>query len=588
MRKASKTPTRLTIEPLEKCPSGVQGLDEITGGGLPRGRPTLVCGGPGSGKTLLAMEFLVRGALDYQEPGLFVCFEETPMELTRNVASLGFDLKALAARKKLLIDHVFVERSEIEETGEYSLDGLFVRLADGIQTVRAKRIVLDSIEALFSGFANEAILRAELRRLFRWLKDQGVTAIITGERGDATLTRYGLEEYVADCVILLDNRIAEQLTTRRLRIVKYRGSLHGSNEYPFIIDENGFSVAPITSVRLDYEVSNERVSSGVARLDALLGGEGYYRGSTVLVSGTAGAGKTSLAALCAAAACRRGERALYFAFEEPPAQIIRNMRSIGLDLERWRKKGLLEFCAHRPTLCGLETHLATIVKAVAAAAPRVVVLDPVSNFISVASPQDVKAMLVRLIDFLKAHEITAILTSLTHGGKMMEGTAEGVSSLMDAWILVRSVETNGERNRALYVLKARGTAHSNQVRECLFSSHGVDLADVYLGPGGVALGSSRLTQQAQEAAAALSEREDLDRQRRERDRKREALEARITALRAEFEAEQEVRSFAIAEGERRTEVLHASREEMGRYRKADVDGRGDGAPKAKPSKGGAR
>lgn len=582
--KANKTPTKPTLEPLLKCPSGIQGLDEITGGGLPRGRPTLVCGGPGSGKTLLAMEFLVRGALDYQEPGLFVCFEETPVELSRNVASLGFDLKALAARKKLLIDHVFIERSEIEETGEYSLDGLFVRLADGIRTVRAKRVVLDTIEALFSGFANEAILRAELRRLFRWLKEQEVTAVITAERGETRLTRYGLEEYVADCVIVLDNRVADQLTTRRLRIAKYRGSLHGSNEYPFIIDEHGFSVAPITSVRLDYEVSSERISSGVPRLDSLLGGEGYYRGSTVLVSGTAGAGKTSLAAFCAAAACARGERALYFAFEEPPAQIMRNMRSIGLDLERWRKKGLLEFRTHRPTLCGLETHLAMMVKAITASAPEVVVVDPISNFISVASPQDAKAMLVRLVDFLKSHGISAVLTSLTHGGMPIEATAEGISSLVDAWILLHEVETNGERNRALYVLKARGMAHSNQVRECLFSDRGIDLADVYVGPGGVVMGSSRLAQQAQETTAALLQCEDLDRRRRERDRKREALETRIAALRAEFEAEQEERDFAIAEAERQTEALQRFQTQMGRYRKADVVGRGDGRPKAKPSR----
>lgn len=586
--KASKTPTKPTLEPLLKCPSGIQGLDEITGGGLPRGRPTLVCGGPGSGKTLLAMEFLVRGALDYQEPGLFVCFEETPVELSRNVASLGFDLKTLAARKKLLIDHVFVERSEIEETGEYSLDGLFVRLADGIQTVRAKRVVLDSIEALFSGFANEAILRAELRRLFRWLKDQGVTAIITAERGETRLTRYGLEEYVADCVIVLDNRVADQRSTRRLRIVKYRGSLHGSNEYPFIIDENGFSVAPITSVGLDYEVSSERISSGVPRLDARLGGEGYYRGSTVLISGTAGAGKTSLAAQCAAAACERGERALYFAFEEPPAQIIRNMRSIGLDLERWRKKGLLEFRTHRPTLCGLEMHLAMMSKAIIASAPQVVVLDPISNFTSVASPQEAKAMLVRLIDFLKSRGITGVLTSLTHGGMPIEGTPEGISSLVDTWILSREAETNGERNRALYVLKSRGMAHSNQVRECLFSDRGIDLADVYVGPAGVVMGSSRLAQQAQETAAALLEREGLDRKRRERERKHEALEARIAALRAEFEAKQEERNLAIADAERRVEALQAFQTQMGRYRKADVVGRGDGRPKTNSSKKGER
>lgn len=580
-------PRKTAPQPLPKCASGIQGLDEITEGGLPRGRPTLVCGGAGSGKTLLAMEFLVRGALDYHEPGLFVSFEETPPELTRNVASLGFDLDALIEQKKLLIDHVFIERSEIEETGEFNLEGLFIRLADGIRSIGAKRVVLDTVEALFSGFPNEAILRAELRRLFRWLKDQQVTAVITGERGETTLTRHGLEEYVADCVILLDNRVAEQMCVRRMRIVKYRGSMHGGNEYPFLIDERGFSILPITSLRLDYEVSSARISSGIPRLDALLGGGGYYRGSSVLVSGTAGSGKTSLAAICAAAACQRGERVVYFAFEESPAQIARNLRSIGLDLEQWTKPRLLEFHATRPTLRGLESHLAEIHKVILAVEPQVVVLDPVSNFSSVANPQDIKAMLVRLVDFLKSRKITSMMTSLTHGGAPLEETAEGISSLMDTWILIRDQESNGERNRALHVLKSRGMAHSNQVRECLLSKSGVELADIYVGPGGVSMGSSRLTQQAQEAAAKLLGEEDLKRRRRERDRRRQALDARIAALQAEFAAEEEELNFAIVEAERRAVVLEDSRREMGRFRKEDLAD-DDGAKQHASQKGGAQ
>ena len=401
---------------LPKAPTGIQGLDEITGGGLPRGRPTLVCGSAGCGKTLLAMEFLVRGATEFGEPGVFMAFEETAEELAQNVRSLGFDLEDLAEQNKLLVDFVRVERSEIEETGEYDLEGLFIRLGHAIDSLGAKRVVLDTLETLFGGLSNAAILRAELRRLFRWLKDKGVTAIITGERGDGTLTRHGLEEYVSDCVIVLDHRVTEQLSTRRLRIVKYRGTTHGTNEYPFLIDENGISVLPVTSLGLSQEASDERISTGIPRLDAMLGGKGVYRGSSVLISGTAGTGKTSLAAHFADATCRRGERCLYFAFEESESQLVRNMRSIGLDLAPWSKKGLLRFHATRPSAYGLEMHLATLHKLVNEFEPRVVVVDPITTFLGAGTSVEAESMLMRLIDFLKAQQITAMFTSLTHGG----------------------------------------------------------------------------------------------------------------------------------------------------------------------------
>ncbi|MGH7832091.1 MAG: circadian clock protein KaiC, partial [Candidatus Binatia bacterium] len=345
---------------LPKAPSGIQGLDEITFGGLPKGRPTLLCGSAGCGKTLLSMEFLIRGALRYNEPGVFVAFEETAEELAKNVASLGYDLGDLVARKKLIVDYVYLERSDIEETGEYDLEGLFVRLGHAINSIRARRVALDSLEAIFSAFSNQFILRAELRRLFRWLKEKGVTAVITAERGDGTLTRHGLEEYVSDCVIVLDHRVNDQISTRRVRILKYRGSVHGTNEYPFLIGKEGFSVLPITSVGLQHEVSNERISSGVQRLDAMLGGKGYYRGSSILISGTAGTGKSSLCAHFVDAACRRRERCLYVSSEESPPQIIRNMRSIGLALAPWVEKGLLQFQAVRPTFYSLEMHLAIL------------------------------------------------------------------------------------------------------------------------------------------------------------------------------------------------------------------------------------
>lgn len=469
---------------LPKSPTGIRGLDEITGGGLPTGRPTLVCGGAGSGKTLLAMEFLIRGALDYGESGVFMAFEETARDLAENVASLGFDLKAMTAARKIFIDHVYIERSEIEETGEYDLEGLFIRLAHAIDSVGARRVVLDTVEALFSGLPNASILRAELRRLFRWLKDRGVTAIITGERGENTLTRFGIEEYVSDCVIVLDHRVADQLSTRRLRILKYRGSAHGTNEYPFLIDERGFSVLPITSIGLDQTASLERISTGIPRLDTMLGGKGYYRGSTVLVTGMAGSGKTSIAAHFADAACRRGERCLLFLFEESPAQVVRNMRSIGIDLAIWEEKGLLRFHAARPSLYGLEMHLVATIKAIEAFKPQVVIADPISTFDEPGSNYDTKAMLVRLIDFLKGRGITAMLTCLTVGGEALEHTKAGVSSLIDTWILLRDFEAPGERNRGISVIKSRGMAHSNQVRQFRLTGQGVEIGETSPGTAG--------------------------------------------------------------------------------------------------------
>jgi circadian clock protein KaiC len=466
---------------IRKAPTGIAGLDEITGGGLPAGRPTLVCGSAGCGKTLFAMEFLVRGILDHGEPGVFMSFEERAEDLAENVRSLGFDLEDLIERGKLVVDYVHVERSEIEETGEYDLEGLFLRLGWAIDSIGAKRVVLDTLEVLFGGLENQGILRAELRRLFRWLKEKGVTAVITGERGEGTLTRHGLEEYVSDCVILLDHRVIDQLATRRLRVVKYRGSIHGTNEYPFLIDERGIEVLPITSLGLTHATSTERVSSGIPELDEMLGGEGYYRGSSVLVSGRAGTGKTSLAAHFVDAACRRGEPCLYFAFEESAGQIMRNMRSIGLDLEPWVRQGLLEFHASRPTLHGLERHLVTMYKAVRTARPRVVVVDPVTNFVDTGSVEEVGSMLVRLIDFLKMAEITVLFTSLTQGGRDLESSDVGVSSLMDTWLLLRDTESNGARNRTLNVIKSRGMAHSNQVREFVLTARGVSLVEASRG-----------------------------------------------------------------------------------------------------------
>jgi circadian clock protein KaiC len=558
---------------LPKAPSGIQGLDELTGGGLPKGRPTLLCGSAGCGKTLLAMEFLVRGAVEAGEPGVFMAFEENTEELAKNFASLGHDLKALVAQKKLVLEFVHIERSEIEETGEYDLEGLFIRLGRAIDGIGAKRVVLDTVEALFSGLSNTAILRAELRRLFRWLKEKGVTAIITGERGETSLTRYGLEEYVADCVILLDHRVEGQMATRRLRIVKYRGSTHGTSEYPFLIDEGGISILPISSMGLKHEAGTERVSSGFPGLDAMMGGKGYYRGSSILVSGTAGTGKTSLAAHFAHAAAARGERCLWLAFEESSSQIIRNMRSIGIDLEPAVRRGMLRFHAERPTICGLEMHLVTMHKLVSQFRPRVVIIDPVTNFVALGSEAEVKAMLTRLIDFFKMQEITALFTSLTAGGTSLEATDVGVSSLMDTWLLLRDMQNGAERNRFLDLVKSRGMAHSNQMREFLLTDHGVELRDVYVGPSGDLLaGGAREALEALEKAQALVRGQETEAKKRELERKRQAMEAQIAVLRAEFEVGQTEAAKTIVQDQTRAGVLAGDRVQMARLRRSDAGG----------------
>lgn len=481
------------LKTLPKTRTGIDGLDEITEGGLPKGRPTLICGGPGCGKTLLSIEFLVKGATVLNEPGVFLAFEEKAEELTANVASLGFDLEKLQKEKKIRLDHVHIDRTEIEETGEYDLDGLFIRLGYAIDSIGAKRVVLDTIENLFAGLTNQGILRAELRRLFQWLKDKGVTAVITGEKGEGSLTRHGLEEYVSDCVILLDHRIINQISTRRLRIVKYRGSIHGTNEYPFLIDEEGITVLPVTSLKLDKSVSSQRISTGIPSLDEMFGGQGFFRGSSILVSGSAGTGKTSIAASFVNAACLRKEKCIFFAFEESPQQIMRNMRSIGLNLDQHVKKGLLEFHSFRPGLYGLEMHLAGIYKLIKKFKPKTVVLDPITNLVTVGLLTEVNSMLLRLIDHLQNEGITLMLTALNSG--VTDHIDENVSSLVDTWILVRDIEMRGERNRALYIMKSRGMKHSKDVREFAISSKGLNLIEVMRTAEGVLIGSAREARQ---------------------------------------------------------------------------------------------
>lgn len=551
---------------IPKVLTGIDGFDEITQGGLPEGRPTLVCGEAGSGKTLFSMEFVVRGAVQFNEPGVFMAFEEKAEELAANVSSLGFDLNKLIKQNKLRVDYVHIERSEIEETGEYDLNGLFIRLGHAIDSIGAKRVVLDTIENLFSGLTNQGILRAELRRLFQWLKEKGVTAVITGEKGTGTLTREGLEEYVSDCVILLDHRVQNQISTRRLRIVKYRGSLHGTNEYPFLIDEEGVSVLPVTSLRLEAKISSQRLSTGITSLDEMLDGKGFYKGSSILVSGTAGTGKTSMAACFADATCKRNERCIYFAFEESPDQIIRNMRSIGVDLQKHVDNGILQFHASRPTMYGLEMHLVVIHKMIKKFKPKAVVLDPITNLISVGNVSEVKSILTRLIDFLQSEQITVMFTALALNNIVNEQTDEGVSSLVDAWILIRDIELNGERNRGLYIMKSRGMKHSNQVREFSISNNGLELEDVYLGPDGILTGSARQAHMLQQQMESILQKHSMGRKDKEVDRKAKELQAKIAGLTSEFESIKAELNNDFIEQELKDEVLKNNRAEMGLYR----------------------
>jgi circadian clock protein KaiC len=550
---------------LRKALTGIVGFDEVTSGGLPEGRPTIVCGGPGCGKTMFAMEFLVRGAKEFGEPGILMTFEETSDEMARNVESLGFDLEALVRRKKLIVDYVRVEPSEIQETGEYDLEGLFIRLQHAVDSIGAKRVVLDTLEAIFSGFSNTGTLRAEIRRLFRWLKDRGLTTVVTAERGEGTLTRYGLEEYVSDCVVALDHRATDQMSTRRMRIVKYRGTSHGTDEYPFLIDKKGFSVIPLSSIRLEHKVSTGRISSGVKDLDAMLGGQGFYKGASVLISGTAGSGKSTLAAHFANESCRNRRRCLYIAFEESAAQATRNMRSVSIDLAQHIENGKLQFQAWRPTQHGLEMHLLRIHDLIDKFKPEVVIIDPITNLVS-ANVKEVHGMLMRLLDFLKDRQVTAMFVSLTGDRKAEEQTEVGISSLTDTWILLRDLELNGERNRCLYVLKSRGMAHSNQIREFVMTSQGVRLLPVYVGGGTVYTGSARLAQEARETAAALQAQHELEEKCKQLSTKGRVLESQIAALRSELTASRGEFSRLTREQRSRRRRIALDKSEMSKMR----------------------
>jgi len=544
---------------IAKSPTGIDGLDEVTFGGLPQGRPTLLCGAAGCGKTLFAMTFLYNGAVAFNEPGVFIAFEEQPEDLIKNVGSLSYDIERLIEQNKIVVDHIHLYRNEIEEAGDYDLDGLFIRIGFAIDSIGAKRVVIDTIETLFGGLDNQAVLRSELRRLFEWLKSKGVTAIITGERGDGTLTRYGLEEYVADCVILLDNRVHDQLSTRRLRVVKYRGTAHGTNEYPFIIDQEGITVMPITSSGLAHDAWTERVSTGIADLDDMLEGQGYYKGSSILVSGMAGSGKSTVSAHFANSICQAGQCCIYFALEESPQQIVRNMRSVGLDLQQWVDRGLLRFSARRPNLYGLETHLASMHREVKEFDPAAVVVDPISALMGAGVAGDVHSMTLRLIDFLKSRGVTALFTNLGAGSAETATTEMQISSLTDTWLLLYNRETNGEHNRQLYLLKSRGMAHSNQVREFLMSAGGISLREVYVGPDGVLTGSARLAQEAKDRADRLLRTQEVERRTREIVRRRREIAAQIETLQAQLASEEGEMELLNLEGSAREDQRAADR-----------------------------
>jgi len=549
---------------LPKSPTGIRGFDEITGGGLPAGRPSLVCGPPGAGKSLFALQFLVNGATRYAEPGVFLTFEEKRDDVVVNVGSLKFDLDGLEGDGRLMVDALMLE-PQVVDTGDFDLAALMVRLAWAVEKVGAKRVAIDNVEALFAAFNRPALVRAELMRLFRWLKDKGLTTVITGERGAGTLTRHGVEEYLSDCVVVLDDRVVQDVATRRLRVLKYRGSTHGRNEYPFLIGPEGLEVLPITSLGLNQEVSADRVSTGVSGLDEMLGGKGVFRGSGVLVSGSSGTGKTTIAACFADAACRRGESVLFFSFEESESEIHRNMASIGLDLNGWVDSGLLHFHCERPTTRGLEDHLAMMQRLIQERAPRLVVIDPVSSLARGATAFDVSAMLMRQVYYLKAAGITAVMTVLTGEGGLQESITN-ISSLVDTSLEVVILSGFGERNRGLYVLKSRGMAHSNQIREFLLSDNGVDVVPVVIGANGVLTGSARIAADSAERATAegvILESEELARALR---RRRETVDAHVATLRADFEAEEGLTQRLIQASEQRQEAVREDRLAQGRRR----------------------
>jgi circadian clock protein KaiC len=566
-----KNKTAKKIPGLSKSFTGIMGLDEITSGGIPTGRPTLICGAAGAGKTLMGIEIIINGAILYNEPGVIMVFEEEIADLEKNVASLGFDLKKLQKDGLIKIDHVEVHRTEIAETGEYDLDGLFIRLGHAIDSINAKRVMLDTLENLFAGLKNEGILRSELLRLFLWLKNKGVTAIITGEKGESSLTRRGLEEYVSDCVIMLDHRINNQISTRVLRIVKYRGSTHGTNEYPFLIDEEGISVLPVTSIKLNNEISSARITSGIPALDNMLSRKGFFRGSSILVSGTSGTGKTSISAYFVEAACKRKERCLYFAFEESPLQIVRNMKSININLDEHLKSGYLHIHSSRPTTHGLEMHLVVMIKMIKKLKPKCIVLDPITNLVTIGTMSEVKSILIRLIDFLQSEGITVMFTALVYNNDINVQTDEGISSLVDSWILLRDIETNGERNRGIYMMKSRGMKHSNQVREFLITDHGIDIMDVMVGPDGVLIGSARIEQQLNIATGKELKEYALTRKDKEINRKRLVLESKIASLKEEFESVQEELNKAYLEEDLRKEIMEKNSKQMSEQRSNKYD-----------------
>jgi circadian clock protein KaiC len=477
MPKTPKKPKALTPNQIPKCPTGIKGFDQITEGGLPKNRTTLISGSAGSGKTLWGIDFLINGALHYNEPGIFMSFEETEDELYKDVASLNLDLRGLVTQRKILLEYVLLERRDIQET-DFNLEGLLIRLEQAIDSIGAKRVVLDSIESLFAGLTDAGILRLEIKRLFRWLKGKHVTAIITGEPGKGAFTRHGLEEYISDCIILLDNRVYEQISIRRIRVIKYRGSNHGTNEYPFVIDKDGLSVIPITSAGLNQPGTKKRVSTGIPSLDKLFKGGGYTRGSTVLVSGTAGTGKTSLAAAFALERCKRGERCLFLSYEESSGQLIQNLSSIGFHLDPLIKKGLLKIVSTRPSFFGLEMHLLDLYKVIAEFQPTSVVIDPLTSLIGEGNQREIQSMVTRMIDLLKSKGITGFFTSLVSSTAEKYTSGEvGVSSLIDTWIVVRELEEDAgkRRIRGLYIVKSRGMGHSSDVQKLILSDGGIAL-----------------------------------------------------------------------------------------------------------------
>ena len=542
--------------------TGVKGLDDVLGGGIPQGHAMLLVGKPGTGKSILSMEYLLHGIELHKENGVYISFEESEKQIISNAASFGWKFEEMVKKNKLAISYIDMQPEQMRTVGDYDLSALILRVKGAIKKVNARRVVIDGINNLLSTFDDERIIRSDLLRLIREIKEVNATIFITGERGHDSWSKMGFEEYLADGLMHLDNRTDGNYQTREIQVVKCRGINHYTGKSPFIINSEGMSIRPLITADFDYKVLKSRVSTGIADIDNMLGGKGLYRGSTVYITGPSGAGKTSISSSFANGACSRGERALFLAFEESSDQIIRNMKSIGLSLDKWVNEKLLYFYTARATTNSLEGHLDNIMTMVREVEPTCVVLDPISAFRPIANENETKLMLIRLNDYLRARKITTVFTALSSDGEYSEHADVQLSSIADTWIVVRIMDYKGERNNVMQLMKSRGMSHSRQMKEMYFTGNGLKLQNVYQGPEGVLTGAARIGQEKYEKLKEARNVIEIDKNRKKIERKKSLLEASIEALKHEYEEELEALHAAIEEAEEQNSKIKETRKEI--------------------------